>query len=108
MRRLMYLAFAAISLSSISGLVFAQAGLTGITQNVRQLDKNFDIADKNHDGKLSREEAKAGPVPFIAKHFDAIDASRSGFVTKADVHAYIGKALTRSQASPPVSSSSAH
>ncbi len=52
-----------------------------------EIDKNFDAADKNHDGKLTREEAKSGSTPLIANHFDAMDDGHKGYVTKADVHA---------------------
>lgn len=81
----------------------AQTGLNGLVHSVHVLDKNFDIADKNHDGKLDRHEAQNGPVPFIANHFDAIDSRRTGFVSKTDVHNYISQMLMRSQPAPPTS-----
>lgn len=81
--------------------LLAQSGLSGITRSVQKLDKNFDIADANRDGKLSLEEAQAGPVTFIARHFDAIDTHHAGLVSKADVHAYIAHMLMRSQPKPP-------
>lgn len=83
--------------------LLAQSGLSGITRSVQVLDKNFDVADANHDGKLSLQEAQAGPVAFIAHHFDAIDTHHTGFVSKADVHAYIVRMLMRSQPKPPAS-----
>ena len=83
----------------------AQSGLGGISRSVRALDRNFDIADRNHDGKLSKEEAQAGPVPFIASNFDAIDTNHTGSVSKEDVHDYIVRMLMRSQ--PASSGSSA-
>jgi hypothetical protein len=83
----------------------AQTGLNQISRAVQALDKNFDIADKNHDGKLTREEAQNGPVPFIARNFDAIDTRQQGTVTKKDVHAYIATMLMRS--SQPAAASSA-
>ncbi|KRF02054.1 hypothetical protein ASG87_11250 [Frateuria sp. Soil773] len=67
----------------------AQNGLGGLADQAARASKNFDIADKNHDGLLSREEAEAGPVPFIRAHFDAIDTAHRGQVSKADVAAYI-------------------
>jgi Ca2+-binding EF-hand superfamily protein len=75
-----------------------------IAKSVREIDKNFDVADKNHDGKLTREEAQSGSTPMIANHFDAIDADHKGYVTKPDVHAFIQRNLTRGHAAAPSSS----
>ncbi len=44
-------------------------------------------ADKNADGKISREEADAS-MPRLAKKFDAIDANKDGFVTKDEMKAF--------------------
>lgn len=76
----------------------AQTGLNETARSVKALDKNFDAADKNHDGLLTRQEAEAGQVPFIARHFDAIDGKKRGSVSKQDVHAYIAATLTRHRA----------
>lgn len=98
------LVFAAMLLiMGAPSFTLAQSGLNGISRSVQVLDKNFDIADKNRDGKLSKQEALSGPVPFIARNFDAIDVTHTGFVTKADVHAFIERMLMRSQ---PANSSS--
>jgi Ca2+-binding EF-hand superfamily protein len=43
----------------------------------------FAAADKDHDGTLDREEAKA--LPRVAKHFDAIDADQSGTVSEEEI-----------------------
>ena len=40
----------------------------------------FDRADKNKDGKLSKEEAEN--MPAIAQRFDAIDADKDGSISK--------------------------
>jgi Ca2+-binding EF-hand superfamily protein len=47
--------------------------------------KRFDAADTNHDGALSREEAKA--TQMISHHFDEIDANHDGLVTLAEIQA---------------------
>lgn len=52
------------------------------------LQQRFDAADTNHDGKLTREEADAG-FPALAKHFSAIDSTGKGYVTLADIQAYL-------------------
>lgn len=44
-------------------------------------------ADKNGDGKISREEANAS-LPRLAKNFDAIDTNKDGFVTKEEMRAF--------------------
>jgi hypothetical protein len=78
----------------------AQNGLGSIVDTVSRLDRNFDAADRNHDGLLDRDEAKAGRVAFVAGNFDAIDASRRGLVSKGDVHAYIRHVLMQGQPAP--------
>ncbi|MFZ0871975.1 MAG: EF-hand domain-containing protein [Rhodanobacter sp.] len=95
---LVALAFAAYAVLPMPAM--AQSGLTGITDSVRTLDINFDAADANHDGLLSKDEAKAGHVPFIVKNFDAIDTGHRGLVSKDDVHQFIQRALMRSQPAP--------
>jgi hypothetical protein len=79
-------------------------GLNGILTSVDTMDKNFDIADTNHDGVLSKDEAMKGNVPFIVMHFDAIDTQHRGLVSKQDVHAYIVRMLEQHQ--PTAASSS--
>jgi hypothetical protein len=86
-------------------VLHAQNGMGRIVNSVATLDKNFDVADRNRDGKLDKAEAQAGPVAFIARHFDAIDSGHTGFVSKADVHAYIARMLMRSQPAPAASAS---
>jgi len=49
--------------------------------------ERFKAADVNHDGKLTREEAKAG-MPEVYKHFDQIDALKRGYVTERQIGAY--------------------
>ncbi|MFZ0872053.1 MAG: EF-hand domain-containing protein [Rhodanobacter sp.] len=95
---LVVLAFAAYAVSPSFAL--AQAGLSGISTSVMTLDKNFDIADRNHDGLLSKDEARAGHVPFIVKNFDAIDTQHRGLVSKDDVHDFIKKSLGHTPPAP--------
>jgi hypothetical protein len=53
-------------------------------------DKRFADADVNHDGKLSKDEAKAG-MPKVYEHFDEIDSGKTGFVTKEQIRAEMKK-----------------
>jgi len=78
-------------------LALPAAAQTGLGYMAKKLDiamKNFDAADRNHDGLLSQEEAQKGNVPFIAKHFDQIDREHRGQVSKEDVTNYL-KSLSR-------------
>ena len=49
--------------------------------------EKFKAADTNHDGKLTRDEAKAG-MPEVYKHFDEIDVKKKGYVTARQIGAY--------------------
>lgn len=86
---------------------FPQTGLGRLTTDVYTLDKNFDAADRNHDGLLDKAEAEAGSVPLVARHFDSIDTAHRGQVSKDDVHAFIKRSLMRRQPVPAASSGSA-
>ncbi|WP_426702345.1 EF-hand domain-containing protein [Rhodanobacter sp. Col0626] len=81
-----------------------QSGLGGIVNSVSMLDRNFDAADKNHDSLLSKDEARAGHVPFIVANFDAIDTRHRGLVSKDEVHDFIKRSLLRNQPAPGSSS----
>ncbi len=105
MRRIATVIVTAIILGGSPMTSIAQTGLNQVAKSVREIDKNFDAADKNHDGKLTREEAKSGSTPLIANHFDAMDDGHKGYVTKADVHAFIRRNLTRGHVAPASSSS---
>lgn len=91
----------------LSTAIPAQIGLNELARNVKALDKNFDAADKNHDGMLTRQEAQT--VPFVATNFDAIDVKNRGSVSKQDVHDYIARALkSTSNKTAPTAPSSSH
>lgn len=49
--------------------------------------KMFAAADKDNDGTLDREEAKA--MPRVAKHFDEIDADKDGTVSLDEIHTFM-------------------
>ncbi len=52
----------------------------------REIDERFAAADKNKDGKLTLEEAKAG-MPRVASNFQRIDTQKKGYVTAAEIKA---------------------
>lgn len=51
------------------------------------ISRRFEGADTNHDGGLSREEAKS--MPMILEHFDEIDANKDGKVTTEELKAWM-------------------
>lgn len=64
-----------------SGLVHAQESATD-----REIDQRFALADKNKDGRLTLEEAKA-EMPRIARNFSKIDTQNKGYVTLVEIKA---------------------
>jgi hypothetical protein len=61
------------------------------TQLAAQLEQRFATADADHNGQLTRDEAKAG-MPRVYQRFDEIDSSKKGYVTLDDIRAVL---LTR-------------
>ena len=52
----------------------------------KEIAERFAKCDVNHDGKLTRDEAK-GCMPRIYDHFSYIDSSNKGYVTVAEIQA---------------------
>jgi hypothetical protein len=55
----------------------------------RKLAAAFDAADVAHTGTLTRAQAQAAGLGFVARHFDEIDTQRSGVVRFDDVRRYL-------------------
>jgi Ca2+-binding EF-hand superfamily protein len=55
-------------------------------EHAKQRGEHWKKLDTNGDGKISKEEAKAG-APRMAEHFDAIDANKDGFITPDEMKA---------------------
>ena len=55
-----------------------------------KMHERLKAADKNGDGKISREEANAS-LPRMAKHFDDIDTNKDGFITREEMKAFHDK-----------------
>jgi len=51
-----------------------------------RMEDQFKKADKDHDGTLTKEEAKA--IPHVYKNFDAIDTDKDGTVSMDEIRAY--------------------
>jgi hypothetical protein len=59
------------------------------SQVQRKLRQAFDAADVSHSGSLTRQQANAGGLGFVARHFDEIDRQKSGAVRFEDVKRYM-------------------
>ena len=57
------------------------------SQAKAMISEKFKAADTNHDGKLTRDEAKAG-MPEVYKRFSQIDVKKKGYVTERQIGAY--------------------
>ncbi len=55
---------------------------------VQKFVERFNAANTTGDGHLTRDQAEAGHLPFVVKHFAEIDTQHNGFVTLADIRAY--------------------
>ncbi len=56
-------------------------GTSGVfAADAAEIERRFKSADKNGDGKLTLEEAKAG-MPRVAQGFNSIDTEKKGYVT---------------------------
>ena len=53
-----------------------------------KLEERFAKADVNGDGKLSKDEAKAG-MPRVYANFDSIDTAQAGYVTLEQIETYL-------------------
>lgn len=58
------------------------------------IEARFLNADKDADGKLTFEEAKAG-MPRVANNFDRIDVAKNGYVTLQQIKAAANAVLTK-------------
>jgi hypothetical protein len=55
----------------------------------RKLKRAFDEADVGSIGSLTRQQASAAGLGFVARHFDEIDRQRRGAVRFDDVKRYL-------------------
>jgi hypothetical protein len=56
-----------------------------------KLRAQFDAADPAKAGTLTREQARAAGLGYIAEHFEAIDRRGAGVVTFDDVRRYLSE-----------------
>jgi Ca2+-binding EF-hand superfamily protein len=72
-------------LISLALITSTQVFADNVTKD-QEIKTRFAKCDKNHDGKLTKEEAK-GCMPRIYDHFDYIDSAGNGYVTVAEIEA---------------------
>ena len=78
----------ALGAASIAGPALAQDGKAGRARDMAaEMQKRFAAADKNGDGRLTKEEAQAG-MPMVYQHFDEIDKAHAGSISLADIAAF--------------------
>jgi Ca2+-binding EF-hand superfamily protein len=70
--------------SGITGLVICTMANADNSVRNREIADRFAACDKNHDGKLTKQEAK-GCMPRIYEHFSYIDSDNKGYVTLAQI-----------------------
>lgn len=68
----------------------AQTPTASQQNQIKEAEERFAAADKNADGKLTLEEAKAG-MPRIASNFTKIDTNKDGIVTLEEIKVMILK-----------------
>ena len=76
--------YAKLILSSIVGLVLCTMAQADNSVRNKEIADRFASCDKNHDGKLTKEEAK-GCMPRVYEHFSYLDSENRGYVTVAQI-----------------------
>ena len=87
-------AFALAAVSSFAADTPATDSSPSMTEKIKELPEKakdmmkskFSKADKDHDGTLDKDEAKA--MPQVSANFDAIDTDKDGTVSADEVKAY--------------------
>ncbi len=70
----------------IAASMFATASVAADSMDSTKYDKQFSKLDKNHDGKISKDEAKANKT--LKKDWSTADADSDGTVTKSEFSAF--------------------
>ena len=70
-------------------ITYAHAGEMRHPQYLSKFERQFNAADKDGDGALTRQEAEAAGMRHILESFDRIDANKDGKVTQEEIRAMI-------------------
>lgn len=65
-------------------------GGSHVEEALTVMQQRFESADSNHDGRISREDAR-DRMPFVYRNFDAIDTEHRGYVTLPQIEAYAAR-----------------
>ncbi len=74
------------SISKAVALLLALGSGAALAADAAEVEAKFKAADKDGDGKLTLDEAKAG-MPRVARGFDKIDTGKKGYVTLDEIQA---------------------
>ncbi len=55
---------------------------------MQKFQRRFEAANATHDGRLTLDQAQAGNLRSIVKHFNEIDTRHVGYVTLNEVMAW--------------------
>lgn len=72
----------------LAALLLMSTAVHAQKTDAQDLPARFAAADKDGDGKLTLEEAKAG-LPRVAKGFSRIDKEKKGFVTLEQIQSVV-------------------
>ena len=67
---------------------------------IERAKERFAAADADHDGALTKAEAEKG-MPFVAKHFDQIDAQKTGKVSLDQITKFMQDRRAKEMAPKP-------
>ncbi|QWE21665.1 hypothetical protein [Polynucleobacter sp. AP-Kolm-20A-A1] len=70
----------------LSLLFFSLTSYADDASKNREIAQRFAKCDVNHDGKLTKDEAK-GCMPRIYDHFSYLDSGNKGYLTVAEIQA---------------------
>lgn len=92
MRIASFVVAALLASASLPQLALAQASpaieAPASAHPTHRLHDRFNAANTTGDGHLTKLQAQAGKLKWVANNFDAIDADHKGFVTLEDIHAF--------------------
>ena len=75
-----------LSLIACVSMILSPSAFADDASRNQEIAQRFTKCDKNHDGKLTKEEAK-GCMPRIYEHFSYLDSDGKGYVTVAQIQA---------------------